>query len=259
MVSLNPPMKRWIIHCRGLTMAKNSYTRYTSGQIILIWTIAVTLLVILIDKIYCYHHYVISMAGTIFMVTDNASVIVIVKSIVIIIIIICVSCSKLSVSSASSFHSYDKKQVKYRYLIRSFTTCIIIVISLWWRHNDHDSVSNHQPHECLFNCLFRRRSKKTSKLRVTGLCVGNSPGPVNSPHKGPVTRKMFPFDDVIMTCGIRHYLRRSNSVSPNHLALMMVYGIADSKVHSANMGTIWGRRDPGGPHVGYMNFAIWDN
>ena len=28
--------------------------------------------------------------------------------------------------------------------------------------------------------------------------VGNSPGPVNSPHKGPVTRKMFPFDDVIM-------------------------------------------------------------
>ena len=33
---------------------------------------------------------------------------------------------------------------------------------------------------------------------VTGLCVGNSPGPVNSPHKGPVTWKMFPFDDVIM-------------------------------------------------------------
>ena len=27
---------------------------------------------------------------------------------------------------------------------------------------------------------------------------GNSPGPVNSPHKGPVTRKMLPFDDVIM-------------------------------------------------------------
>ena len=70
--------------------------------------------------------------------------------------------------------------------------------SLWWRHNDHDSVSNHQPHECLLDRLFRRSSKKTSKLRVTGFCVGNSPGPVNSPHKGPVTRKMFPFDDVIM-------------------------------------------------------------
>ena len=31
----------------------------------------------------------------------------------------------------------------------------------------------------------------------------------------------------------------------------------DSKVHGANMGPIWGRRDPGGPHVGTMNFAIW--
>ena len=40
--------------------------------------------------------------------------------------------------------------------------------------------------------------KKTSKFRVTGLCEGNSPSPVNSPHKGPVTLKMFPFDDVIM-------------------------------------------------------------
>ena len=72
-------------------------------------------------------------------------------------------------------------------------------LPLHWRHNDHDGVSNHQPHGCLLNRLFRRRSKKTSKLRVTGLCVGNSPGPVNSPHKGPVTRKMFPFDDVIMS------------------------------------------------------------
>ena len=39
----------------------------------------------------------------------------------------------------------------------------------------HDSVSNHQPYDCLLNRLFRRRSKKTSKLRVTGLCAGNSP------------------------------------------------------------------------------------
>ena len=69
---------------------------------------------------------------------------------------------------------------------------------LQWRHNDHDNVSNHQPPGCLLNRLFYRRSKKTSKLRVTGLCVGNSPGLVNSPHKGPVTRKMFPFGDVIM-------------------------------------------------------------
>ena len=70
--------------------------------------------------------------------------------------------------------------------------------SLHWRHNEPDGVSNHQPRDCLLNCLFKYRSKKTSKLRVTGLCVENSPGPVNSPHKRPVTRKMFSFDDVIM-------------------------------------------------------------
>ena len=73
-------------------------------------------------------------------------------------------------------------------------------LTLHWRHKGHDGVTNHQPHGCLLNRLFRRRSKKTSKLRVTGLCVENSPGPMNSPHKGPVTRKMFPFDDVIMDC-----------------------------------------------------------
>ena len=50
------------------------------------------------------------------------------------------------------------------------------VNTLRWRHDGRDGVSNHQPHDCLLNCLFRRRSKKTSKLRVTGLCVGNSPG-----------------------------------------------------------------------------------
>ena len=38
-----------------------------------------------------------------------------------------------------------------------------------------DGVSNHQPHDCLLNRLGMRKSKKTSKLRVTGLCEGNSP------------------------------------------------------------------------------------
>ena len=47
--------------------------------------------------------------------------------------------------------------------------------SLRWRHNEHDGVPNHQPLDCLFNCLFMCRSKETSKLRVIGLCAGNSP------------------------------------------------------------------------------------
>ena len=79
--------------------------------------------------------------------------------------------------------------------------------ALQWRHNEHEGVSNHQPCDCLLNHSIRRRSKKTSKLRVTGLCAGNSP--VNSPHKGPVTRKMFPFDDVIMRRCILAMLRGS--------------------------------------------------
>ena len=48
--------------------------------------------------------------------------------------------------------------------------------TLEWRHNGRDSVSNHQSRDCLHNRLSRRISKKTSKLRVTGLCAGNSPG-----------------------------------------------------------------------------------
>ena len=86
---------------------------------------------------------------------------------------------------------------------------------LRWRHNGCDSVSNHQPHHCLLNRLFRRRSKKTSKLRVTGLCTVISPGtgefsaqmasnaenvsiwwrhhgpPVDSHHKLPMMSRVF--------------------------------------------------------------------
>ena len=32
----------------------------------------------------------------------------------------------------------------------------------------------------------------------------------------------------------------------------------DNKVHGANAGPTWGQQDPGGPHVGLMNFVIWD-
>ena len=48
------------------------------------------------------------------------------------------------------------------------------VLSLQWHHNGRDGISNHQRHNCLLNCQFMRRSKKTSKLHITGLCEGNS-------------------------------------------------------------------------------------
>ena len=46
--------------------------------------------------------------------------------------------------------------------------------TLQWRHNERNGVSNHRPRDCLLNRLFRRRSDKTSKLRATGRCEGNS-------------------------------------------------------------------------------------
>ena len=50
-----------------------------------------------------------------------------------------------------------------------------LFLSLQWRHNGRNSVSNQRRLECLLNHLFRLRSKKTSKLRFTGFCEGNSP------------------------------------------------------------------------------------
>ena len=69
---------------------------------------------------------------------------------------------------------------------------------LQWRRNERHGVSNQLRPLCLFNCWFRRRSKKTSKLRVTGLCEGNSAVTGEFPHKRSVKQKMFSFDDVTM-------------------------------------------------------------
>ena len=72
------------------------------------------------------------------------------------------------------------------------------VILLQWRHSERDDVSNHRRRDCLLNRLFRRRSKKTSKLRVTGLCEGNSPVTGEFPTQRASDAEMFPFDGVIM-------------------------------------------------------------
>ena len=88
-------------------------------------------------------------------------------------------------------------------IIAPFNWTFVIGIYRWpvtlqWRHNGHDSVSNHQAHDCLLNRLFRRRSTKTSKLRLTGICAGNSPGTGEFPAQMASYAEMFPFDDVTM-------------------------------------------------------------
>ena len=56
----------------------------------------------------------------------------------------------------------------------------------------------HRRLDGLLNHLFRRRSRKTSSGASLAFLMGIDRWPVNSPHKGPVTQKMFPFDDVII-------------------------------------------------------------
>ena len=70
-------------------------------------------------------------------------------------------------------------------------------LELQWRHKMHDGVSYHQPHDCLLN---RSGADQSQHQRSASLAFkwGIHRGPVNSPYKWPVTRKMFPFDDVIM-------------------------------------------------------------
>ena len=85
-----------------------------------------------------------------------------------------------------------------RFMVVHHTFIQSVLISLQWRHNECNGVSNRRHLDCLFNCLFRRGSKKLSKLRVAGLCEANSRVTGEIPVKGPVTRKMFQFDDVIM-------------------------------------------------------------
>ena len=98
-------------------------------------------------------------------------------------------------------------------------------------------------------------------------------GPVNSPHKWPVTRNMVPFDDVIMctVLVIVPYCTGNGPILRLLWTSTIKYDIIvwntcvsgrplmapDSKVHGVNMGPIWDRQDPGGPHVGPMNLVIW--
>ena len=60
-------------------------------------------------------------------------------------------------------------------------------------------------------------------------------GPVNSPHKWPVTRKMFPFDDVIMTIVMWCYLRHVTMWL--HDALIKILSTTNSPCLATVIGT----------------------
>ena len=112
--------------------------------------------------------------------------------------------------------------------------------SLLWCQNGRGGVSNHQPHDFLLNI----------KLCVTGLCAGD--WPVNYPHKWPVARKMFPFDDVIMFTHIHqkmysymictiHPSTRPGLVIANDMSLKHLISISHFTLRLAvSLGKLWG-------------------
>ena len=70
--------------------------------------------------------------------------------------------------------------------------------SLQWCHNERDGVSNHQPHDCLLNRYSGADHRKHQSSASLAFVWGIHRWSVNYPHKGPVTRKMFPFGYIIM-------------------------------------------------------------
>ena len=99
---------------------------------------------------------------------------------------------------------------------------LLLWCPLRWRHNGRDNISNHLPHDCFLNRLFRRRSKKTSKLCVTGLCARDSPGTGEFSAQMASNAEMFSFDDVIMV--------RSNRRNSSFHLLALVSGMHWSPV-----------------------------
>ena len=76
---------------------------------------------------------------------------------------------------------------------------VIFLNSLQWRHNGCDCVSNHLMvvYSNVYSGVDQRKHQSSTSLAFVR---GIHRGPVNSPHKWPVTRKMSPFDDVIIMC-----------------------------------------------------------
>ena len=121
-----------------------------------------------------------------------------------------------------------------------------------------------------------RHQMETFSALLT-ICAGNSPVTGEFPAQRPVTRSFDVFFDLCLNKRLskqswgwwfetpsrslwRHCIEASY---PGIFQLKhqrsWIQNIPHSKVHGANMGPIWGRQGPGGPHVGPMNFAIWDN
>ena len=107
--------------------------------------------------------------------------------------------------------------------------------TLQWRHNERDGISNLQPHDCLLNSLFKHRKHRSPASRA--FVGGIHRWPVNSPHKGPVTRKRFPFDDVIIISCVSKLYATSISLS----IPMLPFGLLIRKGFRVKVSQLWFR------------------
>ena len=72
--------------------------------------------------------------------------------------------------------------------------------TLQWRYNEHDCVSNHRRHDC--SGADQRKHQSSTPL---AFMWSISPVTDEFTAQSPVTRKMFPFDDVIMEIAINDW------------------------------------------------------
>ena len=88
----------------------------------------------------------------------------------------------------------------------TFDATVVDGGSLLWRHNG-EVASQITSLTIVYSTVYtdadqRKHQSSASQAFVRGI----HRGPVNSPHKWPVMRKMFPFDDVIMHSSVREHL-----------------------------------------------------
>ena len=111
---------------------------------------------------------------------------------------------------------------------------------LQWHHNKRDGVPKHRILDCLLNPSFRRRSKKKSKLRVTGFCEGNPRVTGGFPSQKSSNAEKFPFVDTIMSLSTwyqRGYVR--DIVKKKHLSCWWVAHTFESCLASQTNTYVW--------------------
>ena len=94
----------------------------------------------------------------------------------------------------------------------------------------------------------------SAQLQVLCISIDNT----NEHIRGTVDSNLFFFIESLIPNWYLHILQPTLfSLENIYSRLNHIFEYPDSKVHGANMGPIWGRQDPGGPHVSPMNFVIW--